>query len=411
MPGRLIMIGAALTATPASANDSVSDRGAGGPMLSRSDAACLGRGIAHPFACQTGSGPQTRGRRVTARRLRWGRAAGLMDIAIYAAVAENGVIGRDGGLPWRLSSDIKRFKAGTMGKPIIMGRKTWESFPRRPLPGRLNIVISRDPAYRAEGAEAVTSLGDALTLAEVRGALHGGRRRDLHHRRRRDLSPGNRRCRPAAHHACAGKLRRRHAISADRPGNLEDGQPPRIFRPARRIATRHATWSTNGEGIVRSTPDRAHSATGHHQMLFVAANRAGCSGGRVESVLAHPYKGSTCEFRLFRRRPEAQAKGISCPGTIRAAAAARGAAAATMAGRGARVRGPSGPQGSPPDLEDIIRRGQDRLRRALPGGGSASPALVGLIGLALAGVLAVPGDLYRAARRSRGRTAVRQAEG
>ena len=68
-----------------------------------------------------------------------------MDIAIYAAVAENGVIGRDNGLPWRLSTDMKRFKATTMGKPIIMGRKTWESFPRRPLPGRPNIVISRDP--------------------------------------------------------------------------------------------------------------------------------------------------------------------------------------------------------------------------------------------------------------------------
>ncbi|PSJ52675.1 dihydrofolate reductase [Kumtagia ephedrae] len=92
-----------------------------------------------------------------------------MQVTIYAAVAENGVIGRDGGLPWRLSTDMKRFKAGTMGKPIVMGRKTWESFPRRPLPGRLNIVISRDPAYRAEGAETVTSLEDALKLAATKG--------------------------------------------------------------------------------------------------------------------------------------------------------------------------------------------------------------------------------------------------
>ena len=73
-------------------------------------------------------------------------------------------------------------------------------------------------------------------------------------------------------------------------------------------------------------------------------------------------------------------------------------------------RGPSGPQGSPPDLEDIIRRGQDRLKRVLPGGGRASPALFGLIALCRAGVLAVPGGLHRAARRSGGRTAVRQAE-
>lgn len=91
-----------------------------------------------------------------------------MLIAIHAAVAANGVIGREGGLPWRLSSDLKRFKANTMGKPIIMGRKTWESFPKRPLPGRLNIVISRDPGYRAEGAETVTCLENALTLAADR---------------------------------------------------------------------------------------------------------------------------------------------------------------------------------------------------------------------------------------------------
>lgn len=88
-----------------------------------------------------------------------------MKIAIYVAIAENGVIGRDGDLPWRLSTDLQRFKATTMGKPILMGRKTWESFPRRPLPGRPNIVISRDASYAAEGAEVVTSLGEAIELA------------------------------------------------------------------------------------------------------------------------------------------------------------------------------------------------------------------------------------------------------
>jgi dihydrofolate reductase len=92
-----------------------------------------------------------------------------MDVAIYVAIAENGVIGSKGGLPWRLSSDLKRFKADTMGKPIVMGRKTWESFPKRPLPGRLNIVVTRDPSYRAEGAEVVHSLQDALALARTRG--------------------------------------------------------------------------------------------------------------------------------------------------------------------------------------------------------------------------------------------------
>lgn len=91
-----------------------------------------------------------------------------MDIAIYVAIAENGVIGRAGGLPWRLSSDLRRFKADTMGKPIVMGRKTWDSFPVQPLPGRQNIIISRNPDYRAEGAFVVPSLKDALALAARR---------------------------------------------------------------------------------------------------------------------------------------------------------------------------------------------------------------------------------------------------
>lgn len=89
-----------------------------------------------------------------------------MIVAIYVAIAENGVIGRDGGLPWRLSTDMKRFKADTMGKPVVMGRKTWDSFPKRPLPGRLNIVISRDESFRPEGALVAHSLADALALAE-----------------------------------------------------------------------------------------------------------------------------------------------------------------------------------------------------------------------------------------------------
>ena len=96
-----------------------------------------------------------------------------MDIAIYVAIAENGVIGREGGLPWRLSSDLKRFKAGTMGKPIIMGRKTWQGLGR-PLPGRHNIVVTRDRAFRAEGAEVAASLDDAIVLAKARARCMAG---------------------------------------------------------------------------------------------------------------------------------------------------------------------------------------------------------------------------------------------
>lgn len=86
-------------------------------------------------------------------------------IAMIVAVAANQVIGREGGLPWRLPEDMKWFKARTMGRPIIMGRKTWESFPKRPLPGRTNIVVTRQAGYRAEGGIVAPSLDSALALA------------------------------------------------------------------------------------------------------------------------------------------------------------------------------------------------------------------------------------------------------
>lgn len=85
-------------------------------------------------------------------------------ISMVVAVAANGVIGRDGDLPWRLSTDLKRFKALTIGKPVIMGRKTWASLGR-PLPGRANIVITRNADFAAEGASVVASLDEALALA------------------------------------------------------------------------------------------------------------------------------------------------------------------------------------------------------------------------------------------------------
>jgi len=82
---------------------------------------------------------------------------------IYARAA-NGTIGKDGRLPWHLPADLKRFKALTMGKPMIMGRKTFESFPA-PLPGRRHIVLTRDTGWSAQGAEVVHTVGDALALA------------------------------------------------------------------------------------------------------------------------------------------------------------------------------------------------------------------------------------------------------
>lgn len=85
-------------------------------------------------------------------------------IAFHLARATNGVIGRNGGLPWRLPADLKRFKAQTMGKPMIMGRKTFDSFPS-PLPGRRHIVLTRDRHWHAEGAEVAHTPEDALALA------------------------------------------------------------------------------------------------------------------------------------------------------------------------------------------------------------------------------------------------------
>ena len=86
-------------------------------------------------------------------------------VAFVVAVSRNGVIGRDGGLPWHISTDLKRFKAITMGKPLIMGRKTWESLPKKPLPGRPNIVITRQKNYRAEDASVVSDIPSALAAA------------------------------------------------------------------------------------------------------------------------------------------------------------------------------------------------------------------------------------------------------
>lgn len=89
-------------------------------------------------------------------------------LTLIAAVASNGVIGIDNRLPWSLPADLKHFKALTTGHTVIMGRRTWESLPPRfrPLPGRHNIVVTRDAGYRAEGATIATSLPAAVSQAQ-----------------------------------------------------------------------------------------------------------------------------------------------------------------------------------------------------------------------------------------------------
>jgi len=86
------------------------------------------------------------------------------------ARARNGVIGKDGGLPWRLSSDLKLFRALTMGKPVIMGRKTWDSLPIKPLPGRLNIVLSRDGSFDPERALVCEQFEESVGIAREQAA-------------------------------------------------------------------------------------------------------------------------------------------------------------------------------------------------------------------------------------------------
>ncbi|MEM6626302.1 MAG: dihydrofolate reductase [Pseudomonadota bacterium] len=86
-------------------------------------------------------------------------------LSLIAAVARNGVIGADGDLPWRLKSDLQTFKAITSGKPVIMGRKTWESLPRRPLPGRPNLVVTRNSDISAQGAFCYPSPETAFAAA------------------------------------------------------------------------------------------------------------------------------------------------------------------------------------------------------------------------------------------------------
>jgi dihydrofolate reductase len=96
------------------------------------------------------------------------------EIFLVVAVADNGVIGIGGGMPWHLSADFRRLKALTMGKPLVMGRKTFDSLPGV-LPGRRHIVITRDKNWNAEGAEVVHSLDEALKLANAPHiAIFGG---------------------------------------------------------------------------------------------------------------------------------------------------------------------------------------------------------------------------------------------
>ncbi|RST86464.1 dihydrofolate reductase [Aquibium carbonis] len=174
----------------------------------------------------------------------------MTDIVIHVAMAENGVIGRDGDMPWTLSTDLKRFKVQTMGKPVVMGRKTFASIGR-PLPGRLNIVVTRDPDWRAEGVETVHSLDDALTLARVRS-----------------------RCMPAADAICiigGGEI---YAQAIDRADRLEVTHVlAAIDGDTRFPAIDPARWR------VVSSADHPAGERDSHATRHVVYERAGTSAG------------------------------------------------------------------------------------------------------------------------------------
>lgn len=87
-----------------------------------------------------------------------------MDVVLVVAAADNGVIGKDGRMPWHIPADLKRFKQMTVGKPVVMGRKTFDSIGR-PLPGRHNIVLTRQPGWHADGVTTVGNLAEAIAAA------------------------------------------------------------------------------------------------------------------------------------------------------------------------------------------------------------------------------------------------------
>ena len=97
----------------------------------------------------------------------------MIRLSLVAARGQNGVIGNGQDLPWRLPSDLKLFKDNTLFKPVIMGRKTWDSLPKAPLPGRLNIVLSRDGSFQPKGAVVTEYFDEALDIAREQAAEDG----------------------------------------------------------------------------------------------------------------------------------------------------------------------------------------------------------------------------------------------
>ena len=180
-------------------------------------------------------------------------------LSLIAAVARNGVIGKDNQLLWHLPGDMRHFRETTRGKPVIMGRRTWESLPEkfRPLPGRLNVVVSRDPRYAAPGATLSGSLENAIEIAgsaEEAFVIGGAElyRQALPFADRLYLTE------------IAADFRRRHVV----PGNPSGGLAGNITQPARgrsraglyvRALSEAASENVAGAAVFEAVSQRTQS--------------------------------------------------------------------------------------------------------------------------------------------------------
>ncbi len=177
-------------------------------------------------------------------------------LILVAAVARNGVIGGDNRLLWRLPSDLKHFKALTMGKPLVMGRRTYQSIGRL-LPGRETIVVTRDRRFSAEGG-ARRPQPRSRPRPRRRARRGDGGRRDCDRRRRRDLRADDRARLTPCDHRGRARARGTRALSADRPRGLAGGQA-RAGRPrAERRGGFRLRRVRAGDAGVRRSSDGIH---------------------------------------------------------------------------------------------------------------------------------------------------------
>lgn len=145
------------------------------------------------------------------------RDSRLRPVNAIVAMGRDRSIGINGDVPWHIREDLRHFKALTSGHPVIMGRATWESLPKRPLPGRLNIVVTRNPDYVAEGAQTAPSIEAALQLCPVGDVpfiIGGGQH----------LCPGHAACVAHVHHPSGRRFSRgRHFLPRSRPAAVDLG--------------------------------------------------------------------------------------------------------------------------------------------------------------------------------------------